>query len=109
METNRTQGAFRALSDPTRRQILLLLSQQDMTIGEVAEQFPITRAAIKKHLAILQQGSLISVTAEGRERINRLRPEGLAVARQWLQHFDRFWDNKLDKLGQAIAEEKNHG
>lgn len=99
------QGAFRALADPTRRQILKHLSERDMTIGDVAYRFDITRAAVKKHLTILEEGRLISVTARGRERVNRLEPQGLKSAVDWLGFFNRFWDQRLDDLKSAI---ENH-
>ncbi len=57
-----TQAAFRALADPTRRAILHHLSTGDMTIGEVAANFDMTRAAVKKHLIILEEGDLVRVT-----------------------------------------------
>lgn len=100
------QGAFRALSDPTRRDILVFLSRQDMTIGEVAGRFDMTRAAVKKHLTILEQGALISVHPSGRERINRLEPKGLKSVADWLNYFDRFWDERLHNLQSAIEEEE---
>lgn len=99
------QDAFRALADPTRRQILRHLSERDMTIGDVADRFDITRAAVKKHLTILEEGRLISVRPRGRERINRLEPQGLKSAADWLGFFDRFWDQRLGDLKSAI---ENH-
>ena len=99
------QGAFRALADPTRRHILMLLSKEDMTIGEVTNQFDMTRGAVKKHLKILEEGNLISVHAQGRERINHLEPLGIKSAADWLNYFNQFWDNKLSALSNAI---KNH-
>ena len=98
------QGAFRALADPTRRHILVKLSKQDMSIGEVAGEFEITRAAVKKHLNILEQGCLISVHRQGRERINRLEPAGLKAAAEWLRYFDKFWDHKLHALKNAVEK-----
>ncbi|MBO6918458.1 MAG: winged helix-turn-helix transcriptional regulator [Rhizobiaceae bacterium] len=100
-----SQGAFRALSDPTRRGILMLLSEQDMTIGDVSEHFDITRAAVKKHLNILEEGALISVHISGRERINKLEPLGLKSAVDWLNYFNQFWDEKLSALQQAVENE----
>ena len=102
------QGAFRALADPTRRQILLDLSAQDMSIGEVSENFDMTRAAIKKHLVILEEGKLISVHTRGRERINRLEPVGMKSAFDWLNYFNRFWDDKFASLRTAIENEKKN-
>lgn len=107
-QLHETQGAFRALSDPTRRGILMLLSEHDMTIADVSEHFDITRAAVKKHLTILEQGALISVQASGRERINRLEPLGLKSAVDWLNYFNQFWDQKLSALQQAVENEQNN-
>lgn len=102
---NTVQGVFRALSDPTRRDILLFLSKQDMTIGDVADRFDVTRAAVKKHLVILEEGGLISVHTSGRQRINRLEPMGLRSVDDWINHFHHFWDERLTKLKTAAEEE----
>lgn len=99
------QKTFRALADPTRRKILLHLTNGSMTIGELVDEFPITRAAIKKHLNMLEQGDLISVRAQGRERINQLEPDGLADVQEWLSYFDQFWDQKLSALHKAICNQ----
>ncbi len=101
------QGVFRALADPTRRQILMHLSTGDMTIAEVSNRFEVTRAAIKKHLVILEEGKLISVHTQGRERINKLEPLGLKSATEWLNYFNRFWDDKLDNLKSAIEDHED--
>ncbi len=70
------QNAFRALADPTRREIVQILASGDMTIAQLTDQFDMTRAAVKKHLSVLSDGGLITVEARGRERINRLEPNG---------------------------------
>ncbi len=99
------QDAFKALADPTRRMILMHLSSKDMTIGEVSDQFEMTRAAVKKHLNILENGELISVHKKGRERINHLETKGLKSAYEWLSYFDQFWDERLNALKNAIENE----
>ena len=99
------QPAFRALADPTRRGILQLLTQSEMTIGEVTEAFPMTRAAVKKHLTILQEGQLIEIEPRGRERINRLRPNGLQPVVDWLAELDAAWDDRLATLKSAIEKD----
>ncbi len=104
--TDSLQKTFRALADPTRRNILLHLSQQDMTIGEVATHFDMTRAAIKKHLTILEEGKLLSVRVQGRERINHLEPAKLKSVSDWTNHFSRFWDDRLQNLQSVIEEEE---
>ena len=100
------QGAFRALADPTRRDILVLLSQQDMTIADVAGRFDMTRAAVKKHLTVLEEGRIVSVRKQGRERINRLEPLALKEIADWLGYFDRFWDDRFAALRDAIDREQ---
>ncbi|MGR3614438.1 MAG: ArsR/SmtB family transcription factor [Paracoccaceae bacterium] len=100
------QSAFRALADPTRRDILKMLGERDMTIAEVSDQFEMTRAAVKKHLVMLEQGDLIHITPRGRERVNALNPEGLRPVFDWLSYFDRFWDDKLDNLKSVIESKE---
>ncbi len=101
------QPAFRALSDPTRRAILAILSNGEQSIGQITEQFSFTRPAIKKHLGILEQGNLISVTTRGRTRINRLNPDGFNPARSWLTFFDSYWDTSLATLKSTIEKDLN--
>ncbi len=103
--TEQEQLGFRALSDPTRRNILQLLATNDMTIGQVAENFEMTRAAVKKHLTILNEGDLISVQVDGRSRVNRLNPDGLKRLFDWFSYFDAFWDSRLDKLKTEIERD----
>ncbi len=97
-----TQLVFRALADPTRRDIVMLLADEDMTIGQLTDRFDMTRAAVKKHLTVLSDGGLITVEARGRERLNRLEPSGMAPVLDWLSYFDRFWDDRLANLKDAI-------
>tara|TARA_R110002049_G_scaffold81149_4_gene206225 strand:+ start:79 stop:393 length:315 start_codon:yes stop_codon:yes gene_type:complete len=99
------QAAFRALADPTRRDILMMLAQQDMTIAEVAENFDMTRAAVKKHLSVLSDGNLITVRPEGRARINTLNPQGLKQVFDWFGYFDAFWDDRLSRLKASIEKD----
>lgn len=103
--TASVQSTFRALADPSRRMILMHLSERDMTIAEVADRFAMTRAAVKKHLTILEQGELISVHPQGRTRVNRLEPQALKPVADWLRYFDRFWDKHLDRLQAAIEQQ----
>lgn len=104
--TNITQKTFRALADPTRRDILALLRNQDMTIADVSSQFDMTRAAVKKHLTVLSDGGLITVTPRGRERINSINAQGFAPVLSWLEVFDTFWDDRLSALKTAIEKDK---
>lgn len=98
------QSAFRALADPTRRDIVRLLASDDLTIGQLTDRFDMTRAAVKKHLTVLSDGGLITVEPRGRERINRLNPAGMAPVLDWFSYFDQFWTDRLADLKQAIEE-----
>lgn len=98
------QPAFRALADPTRRDILRMLGAQPMTIAEVSDQFDMTRAAVKKHLVMLSDGGLIRVEPRGREKVNSLNAEALRPVMDWLGWFENFWDTRLDAMKAAIEE-----
>lgn len=96
------QPVFRALADPTRRAIIAMLSEGPRPVADIAAEFDMTRPAIAKHLAILKEGGVISVEAQGRERINRLNPQALKTASDWLNSFDRFWDDRLAALKSLV-------
>ena len=96
------QQSFRALSDPTRREILRQLTTEELTISEVVENFHLTRTAVRKHLTILEEGNLITVTPNGRESITRLNPQGLKSTAEWFNYFDQYWDTALSSLKSAV-------
>ncbi len=96
------QPAFRALADPTRREILRQLTKDELTITEVVEKFELTRTAVRKHLTILEEGQLITVTPRGKERVTRLNPKGLKKTADWFSYFDNYWDNALGSLKNAV-------
>lgn len=100
------QPVFRALADPTRRAIVTMLADGARPIGDIAGAFEMTRPAVAKHLVILRQGGLVTVEVQGRKRINKLNPDGLKDAADWLNHFDRFWDEKLAKLKQIVEKDQ---
>jgi DNA-binding transcriptional ArsR family regulator len=102
------QPTFKALADPTRREILRQLAEADMTIAQVSDNFDMTRAAVKKHLTVLNDGGLITVRTRGRERVNALNPKGFAPVRDWLSFFDQFWDDRLSELKTAIEKDQSN-
>lgn len=99
------QPTFRALADPTRRGIIDLLGRGEMSVAQVAGHFDMTRAAVKKHLVVLEEGGVISTTPRGRETINRLQPMALKRASDWLHRFDHFWDERLAALKEAVEND----
>lgn len=89
---------FQAIADPTRREVLRLLSQKDLSISEISSHFPMSRTAIVKHLNILSEAELISGQKAGREKLYQLQPEPFAELKRWLSYYELFWSNKLSKL-----------
>ena len=102
--TYRLQGVFTAIADPHRRAMLDYLAAGEMTAGQLAAKFDISRPAVANHLAILEQNRLIRITRRGRERIHTLDPEGLLTIRDWISRYEAFWDRKLETL-KAIVED----
>jgi DNA-binding transcriptional ArsR family regulator len=86
------------LGDPTRRAIFELLARRPSTVGELAQQLPITRSAVSQHLRLLKDGGLVVSQAEGTRRIYRLNPDGVTALRAYL---DRVWAEALTAFGKA--------
>jgi len=95
--------AFRALAEPRRRDILLLVQDRELTAGEIASRFEVTRPAISQHLKVLTKAGLISLRPQGTRRLYRARPEGLEELRRYL---GQFWDEKLFLLARAAEKEE---
>ena len=94
---------FSALSDPTRRQILTLLLEDDMAVTDVAEPFEMSLAAISKHLAVLTNAGLIQQERRGRVKWCKLDPDAMQTAWTWMQGFGHFESIDLDGLEAYIT------
>ena len=97
MDTNGVAG-LGLLGDPSRRAIFELLARHPCTVGELAQQLPITRSAVSQHLRVLKDGGLVVSRAEGTRRIYRLNPDGVTALRAYL---DRIWAEALTAFGKA--------
>ena len=95
---------FRAVSDPTRRAILELLTNEERSASELAEPFEMTQAAISQHLRTLREADLVQVRKEGRRRIYRLNAIPLQVLFDWAAYFEEFWSGGLSALGEYLDE-----
>ncbi len=102
-----TFDAFQAIADPSRRQILMLLSKQTLTINSLAENFDMSRPAVSKHIKILEYAGFISIQDIGRERYCTLNEEGFDQLKAWIGFFDNFWKTRLQKL-EALLNNKNN-
>jgi DNA-binding transcriptional ArsR family regulator len=92
------RDVFQAIADPTRREILSLLTSKDLKLNDVADKFRISRPAVSKHIKILNECGLLKINQHGRERFCRINPEPLKEVYNWVQFFDKFWDEKLSSL-----------
>lgn len=87
-----------ALADPVRRAILETLNAGPQTAGGIAGRFPISRPAVSRHLRVLREAGLASVSQSGRRRVYRIEPAPLAELDAWLAQFRDTWSTRLDAL-----------
>jgi len=96
--------AFQVIADPSRREILHLLSKNSLTINSLAENFEMSRPAVSKHIKVLYGAGFISIEDIGRERYCILKQDGFNELQQWINYFDNFWKSKLKKLENLLDE-----
>jgi DNA-binding transcriptional ArsR family regulator len=98
---------FRAIADPTRREILDRLAVQDEPVMELAKMFDMSMPAVSQHLKVLQEARLVTGRREGRQVFYRLNPKPLREVSQWVNTYERFWKNRLNALGAHLR--RKHG
>src|SRR5687768_2521790 len=96
------RDVFQAIADPTRREIIGLLSKQSLTLNGVAENFAISRPAISKHIKILTECGLVVIKQQGRERYCQVDFNKLKEVDDWITQYQRFWTRKMDALGDFL-------
>ncbi len=94
---------LQAIAEPRRREILRLIQHTELSSGEIANRFDVTRPAISQHLQVLTDAGLVTVRREGTRRLYRARPDGLAELRSFL---DEFWTNRLQILKEEAEFEE---
>jgi DNA-binding transcriptional ArsR family regulator len=97
------EEAIRAIAEPNRRRILRLVVGGELSAGEIASSFEITRPAVSQHLTVLREAGLVSERREGTRRLYSLRPEGFADLKSFLE---AFWDEGLERLKEAAETEE---
>jgi DNA-binding transcriptional ArsR family regulator len=93
------RDVFQAIADPTRREIIGLLSKKILTLNGVAENFAVSRPAISKHIKILTECGLVVIRQQGRERYCQVDFKKLKEVSDWVIQYHSFWNQKLDALG----------
>ena len=102
------EAALKAIAEPNRRTILRLVSNDELSAGEIASHFALTRPAVSQHLSVLKEAGLVTERRNGTRRLYRARPEGLVDLRTFL---DEFWGVRLEALKREAEREerKQHG
>ena len=95
---------FIALSDPTRRRIIESLALGETAFGDLADKFEMSRPAVSQHLKVLREAGMVTARAEAQRRIYRLSDGGLDEIDAWLGKVRKFWNARLDKLEELLAE-----
>ena len=99
------EAVFRAIADPTRRQILSLLRQRHCSVGEIAGNFRVSRPAISKHIRLLRRAGLVLSESQGTARICRLNPAPLRAVDDWLREYRELWRKSLHTLKRLVEED----
>ena len=97
---------FQAIADPTRREIINILSEESSNLNDLISNFKVSRPAIAKHVRILQECGLVEIEKKGRERYCHANLENLGEIALWVHQYRRFWNKRLDKLEKLLKENK---
>jgi DNA-binding transcriptional ArsR family regulator len=97
---------FHAIADAGRRDILMLLTAEKLSINAIANNFEISRPAVSKHIKILDEAGFITITEQGRERYCQLNQKGFEEVKEWIVFFEQFWNQKLSNLEKLLRTRK---
>jgi DNA-binding transcriptional ArsR family regulator len=106
LKPKRREAVFRAIADPTRREILGLLRERKHTVSELASNFRTSRPAISKHLRLLRLVGLVVTKNEGTTRICQLDARPLRAVDDWLRDYQEFWAESLKSLKRYVEEDR---
>jgi DNA-binding transcriptional ArsR family regulator len=103
----RSTDVYAAIADPTRRALLLRLAREgEKSVSELLEPLTISQPAVSKHLRLLREARLVRSRKEGRIRIYAIDAKKLREVHDWVTHFEKYWDEKLDALGRYLDKQK---
>ena len=103
--SDRLDAVFHALADPTRRAMLQRLAQQPHNVGDLAAPFAMSLAAASKHIKVLERAGLVQRDVLGRTHRCRLDAQPLHGGMEWMRHYERFWNSRLDALEAVLRAE----
>ncbi|OQD55195.1 transcriptional regulator [Streptomyces phaeoluteigriseus] len=96
---------FHALSDPTRRDVLRRCARGDLSVSRLAAEYPMSFAAVQKHVTVLEQAGLVSKRRSGREQLVRTEPDALARARRALDELEAHWRGRVERMSSLLERE----
>ncbi|MGD2101787.1 MAG: metalloregulator ArsR/SmtB family transcription factor [Acidimicrobiia bacterium] len=97
-------STFAALGEPSRLRIVELLRERSLAVGDLAKALDIRQPQVSKHLRVLRDAGLVAVERDARRRINHLRAEAFADIGNWVDSFERLWEERLDRLGTYLQD-----
>lgn len=104
MSKHQIDMVFSALSDPTRREVIECISEEDgVSASQLATRLPVTRQAVAKHLAALSEAGLVSAERQGKQKLYRLTPGPMGDVMGWMARVGAEWDNRLEALQRHLA------
>lgn len=98
MSLEARRDVFQAIADPTRRQIINLISHKSMNLNTIADNFAISRPAISQHIKILTECGVVVIKQVGRERFCEAKLDTLSEVSDWVEQYRQFWNQKFDSL-----------
>jgi DNA-binding transcriptional ArsR family regulator len=96
---------FHALADATRRDILRRAVPGELSVSGLAEAYPMSFAAVQKHVAVLERAGLVTKERRGREQLVRTDPGAVSRARQALDQLERTWRERVDRMSELLAQD----
>jgi DNA-binding transcriptional ArsR family regulator len=104
-EECKTDDVFHALADPTRRDILRRAGGDAPSVSRLADAYPMSFAAVQKHVAVLERAGLVTKRRRGREQLVEAAPEGLADARRALEDLEEIWRGRVERMSELLASD----
>ena len=101
------RDVFQAIADPVRREIIDILSESELSVNEVAERFEISRPAISKHLKILDECGIVTISKRGRERFCYVNHQNLIPAFLWVEKYHKQWEKRINSFEEYVNQLKN--
>lgn len=108
LPSERADRVFRALADPTRRDILARTLGEEASVSALARRYPMSFAAVQKHVAVLEAAGLVTKRRRGREQLVRGDVETMRQAARLLDQLEAVWRGRIERIGEILAEDDDH-